>query len=199
MKLDHPALVNLLQRAYSGEKAAAFAYIGHARSLRDPAAKAAVRQIEQDEWNHRENLRGLMAQYEVSPSRWLEVKLHIIGRIISASCHVIGRFMPFFFAGKLESGNVCEYFVMMRHFHSLGIHEHDAMLHEMGVKEKEHEAYFLEQIRTNGLLPLFQRLFGWGEGASQNDVDLAKPLPAAEGVHYCRDYKSGSIPPRPQS
>ena len=43
MKLEHPALVNLLQRAFSGEKAAAFAYIGHARSLRDVAAKAAVR------------------------------------------------------------------------------------------------------------------------------------------------------------
>ena len=40
MKLDHPALAKLLQRAYSGEKAAAFAYIGHARSLKDPAAKA---------------------------------------------------------------------------------------------------------------------------------------------------------------
>jgi hypothetical protein len=37
MKFDHPALVTLLQKAYSGEKAAAFAYIGHARSLRDPA------------------------------------------------------------------------------------------------------------------------------------------------------------------
>ena len=41
MKLDHPALVTLLQKACSGEKAAAFAYIGHARSLRDPAAQAA--------------------------------------------------------------------------------------------------------------------------------------------------------------
>ena len=51
MKLDHPALVKLLQRAYSGEKAAAFAYIGHACSLRDPGAKAAVKQIEVDEWS----------------------------------------------------------------------------------------------------------------------------------------------------
>ena len=55
MKLAHPALVKLLQKAYSGEKAAAFAYIGHARSLRDPAAKAAVRQIEEDEWKHWRN------------------------------------------------------------------------------------------------------------------------------------------------
>ncbi|HEV2694602.1 MAG TPA: hypothetical protein VG347_17035 [Verrucomicrobiae bacterium] len=50
MKLNHPALAELLQRAYSAEKAAAFAYIGHAASLKKPADKAAVKQIEDDEW-----------------------------------------------------------------------------------------------------------------------------------------------------
>ena len=190
MKLDHPALGKLLKKAYSGEKAAAFAYIGHARSLRDPAAKAAVRQIEEDEWKHRENVLGLMRRYEVPVSRWLEVKLHIIGRVISASCHVIGRFMPFFFAGKLESGNVCEYFVMMRHFHSLGITEHDAMLYEMGMKEKEHEVYFLEQIKASRLMPLFQRLFGWGAGSSANDVELERKQPVEESDGYCKNYRA---------
>ena len=194
MKLDHSALVKLLQRAYSGEKAAAFAYIGHARSLRDPAAKEAVRQIEADEWQHRENVLGLMQRYEVPVSRWLEVKLHVIGRIIAASCHVIGRFMPFFFAGKLESGNVCEYFVMMRHFHSLGIHEHDTMLYEMGMKEKEHEVYFLEQVKSDRLLPLFQRVFGWGTGESANDVDLEKKVPVGESGGYCQDYRRNGQP-----
>jgi len=189
MKLDHPALVKLLQKAYSGEKAAAFAYIGHARSLRDPAAKVAVRQIEADEWKHRENVLGLMRRYDVPVSRWLEVKLHIIGRVISASCHVIGRFMPFFFAGKLESGNVCEYFVMMRHFHSLGIREHDAMLYEMGMKEKEHEVYFLGQIKASRLMPIFQRIFSWGPGNAANDVDLENRQPMEDSAGYCKGDK----------
>jgi hypothetical protein len=138
---------------------------------------------------------GLMRRYDVPVSRWLEVKLHIIGRVISASCHVIGRFMPFFFAGKLESGNVCEYFVMMRHFHSLGIREHDAMLYEMGMKEKEHEGYFLEQVKSDRLLPLFQRLFGWGTGTSANDVDLEKRQPVEESDVYCKAYKAGREQP----
>ena len=194
MKLNHPALVRLLQRAYSGEKAAAFAYIGHARSLKDPVAKASVRQIELDEWKHRENVLELMRRYEVPISRWLEFKLHIIGRVISASCHVIGRFMPFFFAGKLESGNVCEYFVMMRYFHSLGIHDHDDMLYEMGIKEKEHEVYFLDQIRMSGLLPLFEWMFSWGLKKSANDVDLEKKIPVSDGGHYCKNYKTRSHP-----
>jgi hypothetical protein len=185
MKLSHRALVKLLQKAYSAERAAAFAYIGHVASLKCPAAKIAVKQIEDDEWNHRKNVLQIMRLYGVPVSRWYEVQFYIIGRIISASCHVIGQFMPFFFAGKLESGNVCEYFVMMRHFHSLGIREHDAMLYEMGLKEKEHEVYFLEQVKTSRLLPLFERLFAWGAHSTANDVDLEKPLPIEESGAYC--------------
>jgi hypothetical protein len=188
MKLEHPTLVKLLQKAYSAERAAALAYIGHAGSLRDAAAMVAVKQIEDDEWKHRENILGLMKRYEVPVSRWYEVRFYIIGRIISASCYVIGRFMPFFFAGKLESGNVCEYFVMMRHFHSLGIREHDAMLYEMGMKEKEHEVYFLAQIKASRLLPLFEWLFSWGIGASANDVNLQKPQPVEDSGKYCEGY-----------
>ena len=57
MKLSHPALMTLLQKAYSGEKAAAMAAIGHAASLRSLVAKAAAAPIEADEWAHREDLR----------------------------------------------------------------------------------------------------------------------------------------------
>ena len=54
MKLNHPKLVRLLQKAYSAEKAAAFAYIGHARSVKSKEEKIAIKQIEDDEWVHRE-------------------------------------------------------------------------------------------------------------------------------------------------
>ena len=42
-------LVRLLQLAYSGEKAAALAYQGHAASVKDPAEAAMIRKIENDE------------------------------------------------------------------------------------------------------------------------------------------------------
>ena len=81
-KIDHPALVDLLRRAYSGERAAAFAYIGHAGSLRRrETERVAVRQIEEDEWDHRRQVRRLMDQYEIAPSRWYELKFHLIGKI----------------------------------------------------------------------------------------------------------------------
>jgi hypothetical protein len=194
MKLNHPRLVDSLRKAYSAEKAAAFAYIGHAASLRDPAEIAAVRQIEQDEWNHRRHVGEIMARHGIPVSRFYELQYHLIGKFIGLSCHVIGRFMPYFFAGKLESGNVCEYFVMIRHFQALGIKEHDAILHEMGLKEKEHEVYFLNMIRGAAWLPWFERVFSWGAKSTVNDVDLEQPLPVEAGANYCRNYPRPTAP-----
>lgn len=186
MKLDHPALVDLLQKAYSAEKAAAFAYQGHAASVRDPMEKAAIRQIELDEWNHRREVLSLMDLYDVPVSRYYERRFHVVGKVISASCYVIGWFMPFYFAGRLESGNVCEYFRMKQYFNGLGIREHDQILYEMGMKEKEHEVYFLGGIKTHPLLPFFERLFAWGRLGSFNNVDLDKKYPVEESEGYCR-------------
>jgi hypothetical protein len=188
MKLDHPKLVDLLQRAYSAEKAAAFAYIGHAGAVRDKAAKLEIKQIEIDEWEHREEVLKLMQLYDVPVSSYYEIKFHIIGKIISASCYVIGWFMPYFFAGRLESGNVCEYFLMMHYFHELNIKEHDQILYDMGMKEKEHEVYFLNGIENSKLLPFFEKLFSWGKKSSFNDVDLENKYSVVESKKYCKKH-----------
>ena len=93
--------------------------------------------------------------------------------------------MPFYFAGRLESGNVCEYFRMKHFFNSLGITKYDQVLYEMGIKEKEHEIYFLSRIKNKKMLPFFQKLFSWGNNSSANDVDLDKKYPIEESRHYC--------------
>lgn len=189
LKLQHPKLVKLLRLAYSAEKAAAFAYIGHAGSVKRPSEKEAIRQIELDEWGHRESVLAIMRRYDISPSRYLEFKYHVIGKMISASCYVIGWFMPYYFAGRLESGNVCEYFVMMRYFNEMEITEHDAVLYEMGIKEKEHEEYFLKSLEGNRLLPLFERIFGWGKDGRMNDVDLQDKATVEASKRYCQRRK----------
>ncbi len=56
----HKALVDLLQQAYSAEKAAAFAYQGHAGSTKLAADKAAIHRIELDEWGHRHEVLTIM-------------------------------------------------------------------------------------------------------------------------------------------
>lgn len=187
--IQHPKLIKSLRMAYSAEKAASFAYIGHAGSLKDPAEKLAVQQIEQDEWDHRRQVLAIMQRYDVPISKYYELKYHLIGKIIGYSCYLIGRFMPYFFAGKLESGNVCEYFVMIQHFHSLGITEHDDVLYEMGLKEKEHEVHFLDVIKDEKWLPLFERVFSWGSKSSLNDVSLEDTHPVEEAERYCRNFK----------
>ena len=192
MKLNHPPLVELLQRAYSAERAASFAYIGHAGSLKDPAAKAAVKQIEDDEWAHRRHVLAIMQRYDIPVSRSFEIRYYLIGKIIAGSCYVIGWFMPYFFAGKLESGNVCEYFVMMHYFHSLGIKDHDQILYEMGMKEKEHEVYFLEVIKGSRLLPIFEKVFSWGRKSSLNNVELQNKYSVEDAHRYCVTYDAGT-------
>lgn len=186
MQLNHSELVNLLKTAYSAEKAAAFAYQGHAGAVKKIEEKKAIRQIELDEWNHRQEVLQIMQQYAIPVSKYYEFKFHVIGKIISGSCYVIGWFMPFYFAGRLESGNVCEYFRMMHMFHSLGIKKHDNVLYEMGIKEKEHEVYFLEQIKTNKMLPFFEWLFSWGKKQGFNDIDLEKKYSIEESEKYCK-------------
>jgi len=193
----HRSLVKLLRLAHSAERAAAFAYIGHAGSVKDTAEKAALKRIEVDEWEHRQSVLDIMDVYDIPVSRWLEIRFYMVGRLISASCYVIGWFMPYYFAGRLESGNVCEYFIMQQYFHELGITAHDEVLFEMGVKEKEHEQFFLDGLDDKRLLPLFQRLFGWGRGASYNDVDRVAPRDPARSSKYCQRIDDDSTAARP--
>ena len=112
VKIEHLKLVKLLQLAYSAEKAAAFAYIGHAGSVKNPDEKVAIKKIEMDEWEHRETVLSIMRQYAIPPSRYNEIKYHIIGRIISASCYVIVWFMPYYITGrwrdKYENGKAVD-------------------------------------------------------------------------------------------
>lgn len=186
MQLNHPQLVDLLKKAYSAEKAAAFAYQGHAASVKDAAEKKEIHQIEIDEWLHRKEVLQIMNDFDISVSKLYELKFHLIGKIISASCHVIGWFMPFYFAGRLESGNVCEYFRIRQYFNSLGITTYDEILYEMGIKEKEHEIYFLEKIKSNKFLPYYEKLFSWGNNQSFNNIDLDKKYPFENSNHYCK-------------
>lgn len=185
MEIGDTKLKKLLQKAYSAEKAAAFAYQGHAASVKDKEAKMAIRQIEIDEWEHRKEVLKIMTIYNIPISKFNEIKFHIIGKIISFSCFLIGRFMPYYFAGRLESGNVCEYFKMKFYFNSLNIKAHDEILYQMGIKEKEHEVYFLEKIKSDKLLPFFEKIFLWGNKNSFNNVDLNSQLPQEASDPYC--------------
>ena len=96
-------LIRVLQHAYSGEKAAAYAYRGHWHSVADPEEAARIRQIEAEEWHHRVLVGGLLRELGAGPSRVREIRTAIIGRTLGALCHLSGWFIPMYAAGKLES------------------------------------------------------------------------------------------------
>ncbi|GEJ32100.1 hypothetical protein [Flavobacterium psychrophilum] len=102
MTLNHPELVDLIKKAYSAEKAAAFAYQGHAASLKDETEKKEIRQIEIDEWFHRKEVLQIMNDFDISISKYYEFKFHIIGKAISASCHIIRLVYAFLFRWKIR-------------------------------------------------------------------------------------------------
>jgi demethoxyubiquinone hydroxylase (CLK1/Coq7/Cat5 family) len=154
-------LARVLQGAYSGELAAAYAYRGHWKSLRAGAERERIRQIEDEEWVHREKVKSIMAALSVAPVAAREKLMWTIGRVLGLSCHLTGWFLPMYFAGRLESGNVEEYETAARHARQLGHAEFAADLEHMARVEGEHEIFFREMVASHPLLPFVSRLFGW--------------------------------------
>jgi demethoxyubiquinone hydroxylase (CLK1/Coq7/Cat5 family) len=154
-------LARVLQGAYSGELAAAYAYRGHWKSLRAGAERERIRQIEDEEWVHREKVKAIMAALTVAPVAAREKLMWTIGRVLGFSCHLTGWFLPMYFAGRLESGNVEEYETAARHARQLGFAEFAADLEHMARVEGEHEIFFREMVTSHPLLPWMRKLFGW--------------------------------------
>ncbi|PYT10435.1 MAG: hypothetical protein DMF60_00100 [Acidobacteria bacterium] len=158
---DH--LIQILQGAYSGELAAGFAYRGHWKSVENPYEREAIQKIEQEEWIHRARVGEILASLGGAPQRRREVKLWVIGRTIGLACHMIGWFLPMYFAGRLESGNVIEYEVAASHAAALGLKGYETDLLEMAGVEKAHELFFSSAIVGHRLLPVISAVFGWGK------------------------------------
>lgn len=107
----------MLQNAYSGEKAAAYAYRGHALSVTDLAEQQEIRKIEQDELNHRKCIGEMLISLNAQPRIAREILMTIVGLTIYALCRIggwlnigqIGWFVSMYGAGMLEKGNIIEY------------------------------------------------------------------------------------------
>jgi hypothetical protein len=155
-------LIHILQAAYSGELAAGFAYRGHWKSVKNTSERAAIQKIEREEWVHRKGVGEMLASLGAAPLKFREAKLWMIGRTIGLACHLIGWFLPMYFAGRLESGNVIEYQVAASHAGALGLKAFEADLLVMAQVEKEHELFFLNIIIGHRLLPIVSNVFGWG-------------------------------------
>lgn len=162
MKDAREKLIELLQKAYSGELAAALAYNGHWKSLKDEAEIEIVKKIEKDEWIHRAKIREMLFELNAKPLFWREKIFYLIGRTIGIICHFCGRFCSAFFAGILESKNVDEYKQALIYTEEIGLEKYFADFIEMRDAEAEHEFVLREMIKDDWFFPVFSFIFRWG-------------------------------------
>jgi demethoxyubiquinone hydroxylase (CLK1/Coq7/Cat5 family) len=156
-------LVHILRAAYSGELAAAYAYRGHWKSVKDPREREQIRRIENEEWVHRAKVGRMLEGLRAGPATVREARMWLTGRAIGLLCHLIGWFLPMYFAGRLESRNVKEYDSAACYAGELGLCEYENELRIMAAVEKDHEIFFMRAVANHRLLPLMQSIFGWGE------------------------------------
>jgi len=155
-------LIHTLHMAYSGEKAAGYAYNAHWRSVKDAWQRQRIQQIENEEWAHRA-IVGEMLKHLGARPQWLrELMMAAIGRIVGFACYIIGWFLPMYFAGRLESANIREYEVAAFHARQLGLLAFESELMRLSLVEREHELFFLDMVRGHRLLPLLRTIFRWG-------------------------------------
>jgi len=153
--VDNPKdkLIKLLQDAHAGEKAAAFAYSGHARSLKDAREIADLKKIENEEWDHRERLAIMLTELGSGPRATREFLMSLVGHTISSLCILggyfnilnFGWFMSMYGAGKLECGNIVEYEVAAQYAFAAGYPQFAPSLLDMSEIEWDHEFYFRQK------------------------------------------------------
>jgi rubrerythrin len=139
-------LITLLQLAYSAEQAAAYAYRGHWHSVVDVDERARIKQIEDEEWHHRELVGGMLEKLAAHPNRQREIRSLLLGRALGFLCHLMGWFAPMYGAGRLESRNIREYETAARYARDCGCQEFVDCLLTMAEVEWEHEYYFRSRV-----------------------------------------------------
>jgi rubrerythrin len=142
-------LIDLLQLAYSGELAAAYAYRGHSHSVSSTAERTRIEQIENEEWHHRRLVGEMLGKLGASPVRWREVRAVILGRALAVFCHLGGWLAPMYGAGRLESRNIREYETAARYARDSGNSAFIDCLLTMAEVEWEHELYFRSLVTSH--------------------------------------------------
>ena len=179
------ALAAILRLAYSGELAAALAYGGHWHSVKDPEERSRIRQIEQDEWHHRDLVGGMLAQIGMAPSPARDRRAQAIGRALALFCHVAGWLAPMYGAGRLERRNIVEYDTAARLAVAAGRPEFVDCLLTMAEVEWDHEQYFRSRVLTHRLAA---RLPMWPAPPPKAEIRTSfarvgrAPLPAGKSI-----------------
>ena len=155
-------LIRILQNAHAGELAAAYAYRGHRKSLKNAEQKEQIKQIEAEEWHHRKCVYSWLEKLEAKPRKVREAVFWTIGRVLGTTCYLSGWFFPMYFAGRLESQNVQEYVDAAEFAKELKMDDCAAEMLEMSLVEQKHEDFFKQVVQNHFLLRPTRFFFRWG-------------------------------------
>ena len=144
-------LIRLLQMAYSGELAAAHAYRGHWKSVRNADERRKIKSIEEEELQHRAWVGEMLAELGNGPSPEREAKMGRIGRTIGFLCRISGWLIPMYGAGRLESTNIKEYEDAALYAAGCGCASFVPRLIQMAEVEWDHEFYFRTKVLSHFL------------------------------------------------
>ncbi len=164
---ERAKLISILQLAYSGERAAGYAYRGHWHSVVDADERARIKIIEADEWHHRNLIDEMLKSLGARPNRVREVRAAIVGRVLGMLCHLSGWLAPMYGAGRLESRNIREYETAARYARDCGRTELIDCLLTMAEVEWEHEHYFRERVLGHRLA---KRLSVWPQPPAKESI-----------------------------
>lgn len=167
-------LIHLLRAAHAGERAAALAYVGHARSVRDPAEREAISRIGAEEVAHRARVGEMLTELGGNPSAIRELIFTCIGRILSLSCHVTGWYCPMYGAGWIERRNIQEYVDAAAFAAEAGRADLADELLVMAQVEWDHEHWFRAKVLGHWL----RRLLPVWQAPPPRDRLAVPPVPA---------------------
>ncbi|HXL82282.1 MAG TPA: demethoxyubiquinone hydroxylase family protein [Pyrinomonadaceae bacterium] len=189
---DQKKFINLLRLAYSAELAAAYAYRGHWHSVSDADERAHIRQIENEEWHHRQLVGEMLDKLQTRPSRVRELRAAIVGRALGFLCHFTGWLAPMYGAGRLESRNIREYETAARYARAAGHEEFVDCLLTMAEVEWEHEKYFRSRVL---LRSLGRRLSLWPQPPPRETIrkSFAECAQSASLDHECSLSAGGGV------
>ncbi len=150
-------VVSFLRREHANERAAALAYRGHARSVRDRAEREHLERVEREEWHHREVLEQLLRDLGSAPNPWIERPLSAVGWVFGVLCFVTGWLAPMIGAGWIERINAQNYLDAAVAADRARRPALARTLRELAVIEIEHHEWFHARVRSHWLgrhLPL---------------------------------------------
>ena len=180
--MDDPctSLIRILRAAHAGERAAALAYDGHWRSVRDASERAEIKRIGDEETAHRTRVGELIAELGGQPSALREAIFATIGHTLRLLCFVCGWLAPMYGAGWIERRNIEEYVEAARFAAACGRHGLADELLEMARVEWDHERYFAGKVAGHRLARFIPT---WAAPPARADLgaDIALSQPLALG------------------